>query len=471
MRSQNECLSALSHRSMRLLVVRDESSKILGHRWLNSQISFYIGLLQLSICIWAMAQHFFSLVNYHKILFCDFVNGTKPVLLVGVDIIIFDIGLFHSLWGIDSCVAQHLDGGYGRFGWCFFHIAAFIICLPFAFVSRPKPYSLWPLLIQQSAYGVGLLILSLAALPRVLPTFTGERNSASLFSVSVYAAGASLNFLLLYIYWHWYWHVEAMWNSARKLRGNHMIINPNNRSKRTMVRHHEPCDTTVMAVNQYDVSSERAVLVNTCRDEVPSKEGQLEETPLVSINATVADSRSYEMPPESTDSFLPSQRHNNTTVQRTDSQNYRQSENKIGTFELKRDSTHSSSPICNENCHAERCRAVYTPELYANPSHDISSDIVAPTSHICNGSLASSQVCSRRPSYRFGVYPLRRPRRLLPSYHVPSPPTDLSAVPLQRPIVRPSPRRRLHPLSVAEAEFIFAKQPMLQYSPFRHLPI
>lgn len=262
-----------------------------------------------------------------------------------------------------------------------------------------------------------------------------------------------------------------MWNSARKLRGNHMIINPNNRSKRTMVRHHEPCDTTVMAVNQYDVSSERAVLVNTCRDEVPSKEGQLEETPLVSINATVADSRSYEMPPESTDSFLPSQRHNNTTVQRTDSQNYRQSENKIGTFELKRDSTHSSSPICNENCHAERCRAVYTPELYANPSHDISSDIVAPTSHICNGSLASSQVCSRRPSYRFGVYPLRRPRRLLPSYHVPSPPTDLSAVPLQRPIVRPSPRRRLHPLSVAEAEFIFAKQPMLQYSPFRHLPI
>lgn len=83
-----------------------------------------------------------------QILFCDFVNGTKPVLLVGVDIIIFDIGLFHSLWGIDSCVAQHLDGGYGRFGWCFFHIAAFIICLPFAFVSRPKPYSLWPLLIQ-----------------------------------------------------------------------------------------------------------------------------------------------------------------------------------------------------------------------------------------------------------------------------------------------------------------------------------
>uniref|UniRef100_A0A915CIK2 Uncharacterized protein n=1 Tax=Parascaris univalens TaxID=6257 RepID=A0A915CIK2_PARUN len=425
---------------------------------LNSQISFYIGLLQLSICIWAMAQHFFSLINYHKILFCDFVNGTKPVLLVGVDIIIFDIGLFHSLWGIDSCVAQHLDGGYGRFGWCFFHIVAFIICLPFAFVSRPKPSSLWPLLIQQSAYGVGLLILSLAALPRVLPTFTGERNSASLFSVSVYAAGASLNFLLLYIYWHWYWHVEAMWNSARKLRGSHMIINPSSRSKRTFVRHREPCDTNFMAVNQHDVSSERAVLMNTYRDEVRSEEGRLEETPLVSINATVPNPRSYKKQLESPESFLPSQRHNNTTVQRTDTQNYLQSENKIGTFELERDSTtHSSSTIRNENCIARRFRAVYAPVLYANPSHDASSDTEAPASHICNGSLPFSQVCGRRPSYRFGVYPLQRPRRLLPSCHVPSHPGDLSAVPLQRPVVRSSRQRRLHPQSVAEAEFILAK--------------
>nr|CRZ22258.1 Bm8377 [Brugia malayi] len=184
-----------------------------------------------------MAQHFFSLFRYNQvstivrkaikntctykkdkkqILFCDFINGTEPVLLVGVDIIIFDIGLFHSLWGIDSCVAQHLDGGYGRFMWCVCHILTFAICLPFAFVSRPRPYSLWPLLIQQSAYGVGLLILSLAALPRVLPTFTGDQNSASLLSVSIYATGASLNFFLLYIYWHWYWHVEAMWEFSTK---------------------------------------------------------------------------------------------------------------------------------------------------------------------------------------------------------------------------------------------------------------
>ncbi|KAL3998284.1 putative integral membrane protein [Acanthocheilonema viteae] len=218
---------------MKLLLIRDESSKILGHRCLNSQISLYLGLIQLAICIWAMTQHLFSLFRYNKILFCDFVNGTEPVLLVGVDIIIFDIGLFHSLWGIDSCVAQHLDGGYGRCIWCICHILAFVICLPIAFVPRPRPYSLWPLLIQQSAYGVGLLILSLAALPRVLPTFTGEQDSASLLSISIYAAGASLNFFLLYIYWHWYWHVETVWNTARKLRLDHnnsSVMNQRSRS-------------------------------------------------------------------------------------------------------------------------------------------------------------------------------------------------------------------------------------------------
>lgn len=51
---------------MKLLVVRDQSSKILGHRWLNSQISFYIGVVQLIICIWAMAQHIYSLKRFNK---------------------------------------------------------------------------------------------------------------------------------------------------------------------------------------------------------------------------------------------------------------------------------------------------------------------------------------------------------------------------------------------------------------------
>ncbi|CAD5207884.1 unnamed protein product [Bursaphelenchus xylophilus] len=203
----------------RFLQIRDQYSRIFGRRFLNSQLSLYIGLLQLGVCVWALLQHVYSIVNFNKILFCDFnANSSLPMAFAGVDAIIFDIGLFHSLWGIDGCVAEHLDGGYGRFGWCVTHIMVLVMCLPCAFLNRPRPFLLWPLLIQQSIYGIGLLILSLAALPRILPTFMGDLNNAPMTAIFAYVIGMCMNFFLLYVYWHWYWHVEAEWDSSRKLR-------------------------------------------------------------------------------------------------------------------------------------------------------------------------------------------------------------------------------------------------------------
>ncbi|PIO69963.1 homeobox domain protein [Teladorsagia circumcincta] len=80
------------------------------------------------------------------ILHCDFLEGSLP--LEAADAVIFDIGLFHSLWGIRGCVAEYLDGGFGRLVWCVTHIISLTVSLPFAFVSRPRPCFLWPLLIQ-----------------------------------------------------------------------------------------------------------------------------------------------------------------------------------------------------------------------------------------------------------------------------------------------------------------------------------
>ncbi|KAI1730775.1 hypothetical protein Ddc_03492 [Ditylenchus destructor] len=203
--------------------VHDQHSKIFGHRILNSQLSLYLGILQLIVTLWALIQHIFSMLALDKILHCDFTsNSTLPPLLTAVDAIIFDIGLFHSLWGIHGCVAQHLDGGYGRFAWCICHTLALMFCLPFAFVARPKPHYLWPLLIQQSAYGIGLLILSLAALPRVLPTLMGDLSNAPLHAIVFYLIGTVMNMFLLYIYWHWYWYVESMWDSAKKIRNTRL---------------------------------------------------------------------------------------------------------------------------------------------------------------------------------------------------------------------------------------------------------
>ncbi|VDK46252.1 unnamed protein product [Cylicostephanus goldi] len=89
----------------------------------------------------------FRILNlFFQILRCDFLEGSLP--LEAADAIIFDVGLFHSLWGIRGCVAEYLDGGFGRLAWCVSHIISLTVSLPFAFVSRPRPYFLWPLLIQ-----------------------------------------------------------------------------------------------------------------------------------------------------------------------------------------------------------------------------------------------------------------------------------------------------------------------------------
>ncbi|VDL78750.1 unnamed protein product [Nippostrongylus brasiliensis] len=131
---------------MGLVTVRDEWTKLVGHRFLNSQLCLWIGLVQAIVCMWGVAQHCHSVIHYRKILHCDFLDGSMP--LEAADAVIFDIGLFHSLWGIRGCVAEYLDGGFGRLAWCVSHIISLAVSLPFAFVSRPRPCFLWPLLIQ-----------------------------------------------------------------------------------------------------------------------------------------------------------------------------------------------------------------------------------------------------------------------------------------------------------------------------------
>lgn len=51
----------------KFLLITDQHSKIFGHRLLNSQLSLYIGALQLLICVWSLTQHVFSIVAFDKV--------------------------------------------------------------------------------------------------------------------------------------------------------------------------------------------------------------------------------------------------------------------------------------------------------------------------------------------------------------------------------------------------------------------
>uniref|UniRef100_A0A914X6P8 Uncharacterized protein n=1 Tax=Plectus sambesii TaxID=2011161 RepID=A0A914X6P8_9BILA len=226
----------------KFFVVKDEYLALKGRQIENRLVCIYLGLFQLIVVCWALSQHIYSLVLYQQVLKCDFDNATGiETLIASVDVIIFDVGLFHSLWGIEGCVAEHLDGGYGRFFWCICHTFALVSFLPVALcVKRPTPMMLWPLLVQQSAYGVGLLILSLAALPRVLPAFMGDWNAIQFFPILVYSIGAGMNFLLLYVYWHWYWHVEAQYKARFPSRTPQPTRRPITHRPRAISTDHPP---------------------------------------------------------------------------------------------------------------------------------------------------------------------------------------------------------------------------------------
>ncbi|CCD68047.2 L-serine-phosphatidylethanolamine phosphatidyltransferase [Caenorhabditis elegans] len=214
---------------MALLKVRDECTKLVGYQFLNSHICLCISLIQLLVCCWAVAQHVNSYMTHSKILKCDFLEGSLP--LEAVDAVIFDIRLFHYLWGIRGCVAEYLDGGFGRLLWCVSHCLTLVFSIPVTFISHPKPCLFWPLLFQQSAYGICLLVLLLAALPRIVVVLASPQ-AAPLIPILFYLVGTALNFFHLYVYWHWYWHVSAMWNSVVRVKFGQRLENANKRSRR-----------------------------------------------------------------------------------------------------------------------------------------------------------------------------------------------------------------------------------------------
>lgn len=49
------------------IVIRDEHSKLFGHRFLNSQLSLYLGFVQLLVCLWALIQHIWAMASLNKV--------------------------------------------------------------------------------------------------------------------------------------------------------------------------------------------------------------------------------------------------------------------------------------------------------------------------------------------------------------------------------------------------------------------
>ena len=63
-------------------------------------------------------------------------------------------------------------------------------------------------LLMQSAYALGLGVLTMAIAPRILEAFGGKVDASLSFQFAIYATGFAFNWLFTFVLWHYYWYME-----------------------------------------------------------------------------------------------------------------------------------------------------------------------------------------------------------------------------------------------------------------------
>jgi len=200
----------------------------------NSRVCSVLGVFQLFISLGALAQHVYSILTYGEVFKCHFgtivpafdgmtAEDIVNVMLANItdrflaaDIIIFDYGLFHVLLGIPGCVANQFDGGYMRGLWCISYVGSLTLLLMVIGLGKPRPRALLPILLQQSVYMLGLIMLSLATIRKLLSALTGNMTWPLFRLILCYFSGASLNCYYGITLWHFYW----FWKRASKSNSN-----------------------------------------------------------------------------------------------------------------------------------------------------------------------------------------------------------------------------------------------------------
>ncbi|EFO86321.1 hypothetical protein CRE_01584 [Caenorhabditis remanei] len=211
---------------MRLLAfirIEEKETRFCGIRIPNKPLAILLALLQLSISVASFLQHVYSFYKHKKIFEChsDIPNNSSlETHFLAHDIIIFDFGLMHRVLGTNECVANYLDGGYMRFAWTIEQSTALSISLV-SLICIPKPlWLLWPGLLMQSSYTLGLSVLTMATAPKILEALGGIIDFELALIFSVYSMGFAMNWLFTFVLWHYYWHRE------RKLMAERGIFPP-----------------------------------------------------------------------------------------------------------------------------------------------------------------------------------------------------------------------------------------------------
>ncbi|XGW27905.1 hypothetical protein V3C99_008030 [Haemonchus contortus] len=205
---------------MRLLwcvFIEEPHTRICSLRIPNRPLAAIFATFQLTVSLTSLFQHVFSIYKHRNVFLCRSgisANASIEEKYMAYDVIIFDFGLMHRVLGTEECVANYLDGGYMRFGWCIEQSSALIIAI-FSLLCCPKPlWLLWPALLIQSSYSLGLAVLTMATAPKLLEALGGRVDLALTLMFSAYFFGFFFNWIFTFILWHHYWHLERLFSTT-----------------------------------------------------------------------------------------------------------------------------------------------------------------------------------------------------------------------------------------------------------------
>ena len=78
---------------------------------------------------------------------------------------------------------------------------------------------------MQSAFVLGMAILTMATTPKILEALSGQVDGHLGTSFCIYVVGVLLNWMFTLVLWHHYWAEEAEMNEANRPRGTDVESN------------------------------------------------------------------------------------------------------------------------------------------------------------------------------------------------------------------------------------------------------
>ncbi|VDM37865.1 unnamed protein product [Toxocara canis] len=193
------------------ITIGELNTFVCGIPFRNRELCAIFGIAQLLVSSASLLQHVYSLRVHGHVFYCHSnitENSTLGEKYLAYDIIIFDYGLMHRVLGTNECVANYLDGGFMRAMWCVEHTFALFILIVALYIIKKPTWVLWPALLMQSSYALGLAVLTMATAPKLLEAWSGRVDTDFGMAFFIYSCGFILNWFFTFVLWHHYWYME-----------------------------------------------------------------------------------------------------------------------------------------------------------------------------------------------------------------------------------------------------------------------